>query len=247
MRAGQELKCIETVTVSAPHAGLLLSSGCESLVKAEGLDVVEQVFVQVECLGFHIVKTNGSVAAAVFSLTTNAIQKRFRSRLTIVMQIEIQNFSSSYQLNRIHVVVEEPQVRRKHIWNNVEHGSEGVEALQAAGVARVDRFYGHCLHALAQLQVLRPTVRLAAPRLVLSKADRHETSDSFFAENISRATAHVSLGNVWFKVATEIHRRQRIEILEKETQVLHHNERVVIDFQEPVCVIDVIFINVFKC
>ena len=105
--------------------------------------------------------------------------------------------------------------------------------------------YPQVFHAFPHLHVLcTAPVTPTQHSFLVAQSLGGESLESFFGENVARATAHVSLLHIRLELATKVHRLRVVVGLQHVAQVLHHHIGVVIRLQEPVSITQVVFVEV---
>lgn len=102
--------------------------------------------------------------------------------------------------------------------------------------------HAHFLHALPHGKVLYR----GGVRAHLGSESFHEAPESLFAQNIACAAAHVTLLGVGFESPAVIDRLIGRVVRKKPAEVVHDDIRVVVCFEEPVGLVDVMLVGVVE-
>lgn len=117
-----------------------------------------------------------------------------------------------------------------------------MKRLPLQAVSGVPRQHAHFLHALPHGEVLYR----GGVRAHLGFESFHEAPESLFAQNVACAAAHVALLGVGFEPPAVIDGLVGRVVREKPPEVVHDDIRVVICFEEPVSLVDVMLVGVVE-
>ena len=117
-----------------------------------------------------------------------------------------------------------------------------VKRMSSSPISGVPRFHLHDLHAFSQSHVLKG----GAVRTFPSLEAIYKPPESLLAKDIARTPTHVPLLDEWGKPSAKVHWLFWVVFGQGVAKILHDNIGVVVCFQEPVCFIKVVLMDVLE-